>query len=309
MAKYDSKEFNFDDVPDEDYAGELYRQEMKDLRIEKINQRVTIITILIPCLIGIVLYIAYRNITGRVSESEFMGSKEVQALSEELEKKFSELATQNSTFQASLNAKIASLGKSNNDLNDAMKKTEASVQKLTQDLNQAQASLKSIGASKVDKKEQAAAIKKINNTLVPMRKDIEALASVRKDVSSLSAEIKTFDKSVKSDLASVSESIEKANSDVKKIQSELASQTEDQLKKIDLKLEMLLLRIKINYENAIELAVEDIEKNLEMLLNRTKQLENDLQRLDPTASKMSKAKPPAKVKSTDSGDIKEQDIE
>jgi TolA-binding protein len=190
-----------------------------------------------------------------------------------------------------------------------LKKTEASVQKLTQDLNQAQASLKSIGASKADKKEQAAAIKKINNTLVPMRKDIEALASVRKDVSSLSAEIKTFDKSVKSDLASVSESIEKANSDVKKIQSELASQTEDQLKKIDLKLEMLLLRIKINYENAIELAVEDIEKNLEMLLNRTKQLENDLQRLDPTASKMSKAKPPAKAKSTDSGDIKEQDIE
>ncbi len=42
MAKYDSKEFNFDDIQDEDYAGELYRQEMKDLRIEKINQRVTI---------------------------------------------------------------------------------------------------------------------------------------------------------------------------------------------------------------------------------------------------------------------------
>jgi TolA-binding protein len=96
---------------------------------------------------------------------------------------------------------------------------------------------------------------------------------------------------------------------VKKIQSELGSQTEDQLKKIDLKLEMLLLRIKINYENAIELAVENIEKDLDSLLKRTKQLEDDLERLDPTASKMSKAKPPAKAKPSDSGAIKEQDIE
>ena len=82
MAKHDSNGFNFNDNQDEDYAGELYRQEMKDLRVEKINQRVTIITVLIPCLIGIVLYIAYRDITGRVSESEFTGSKEVRALSE-----------------------------------------------------------------------------------------------------------------------------------------------------------------------------------------------------------------------------------
>ena len=86
MVKDDSNEFNFDSVEDEEYAGELYREELKDLRVEKINQRVTIITILIPCLIGAVLYIAYRDLTGRVTKSEFSGSKEVQALSEGLEK-------------------------------------------------------------------------------------------------------------------------------------------------------------------------------------------------------------------------------
>jgi chromosome segregation ATPase len=292
MAKHDSKEFNFDNIQDEDYAGELYRQEMKDLRIDKINQRVTIITILIPCLIGIVLYIAYRDITGKVTESEFMGSKEVQALSEELEKEFSALATQNSMFQTSLNAKIASLEKSTNGLNDALKKIEDSVQKLKQDVDQAQTSLKTIGASKADKKEQAAVIKKINNTLVPMRKVIETLAPVRKEVSSLKAEIdtidkrvNTIDKTIESEMASSWESIKKNDSAIKKIQSERTSQTDELLGKMDVKLEMLLFKIKINRENAIKLAVEDIEKELDQLLKRTKQLENDVERLDPTTRK------------------------
>jgi chromosome segregation ATPase len=316
MAKNKSNDFNFDDIRDEDYEGELYRQEMKDLRIEKINQRVTIITILIPCLIGIVLYIAYRDITGRVSESEFTGSKEVKALSEKLEKKFSEFENQNATFQTSLNAKIESIQKTTSNLNSDLKKIGESVIKLEKDMNRTQAALKNIKTSKVDRKEQATAIKKVNNTLGKMRIDIEALAPLGKDVNSLSSkigtlssEIKTIDKKVTSEMTAVTESLKLANSDVKKIQAGLANQTEDQLKRIDVKLDMLLLKIKINYENAIKQAVEGIEKDLEELQKRTKQLEGDAQQLDPSASNTSKAKPPSQTKSTEIGGIKEQDIE
>ena len=68
MSKDDGKDFKFDEPDDEAYADALYREEMKDLRVEKLNQRVAIITILIPCLIGVILFIAYRDLTGKVTE-------------------------------------------------------------------------------------------------------------------------------------------------------------------------------------------------------------------------------------------------
>ena len=102
MSKDDSKDFIIEETDDDEYADSLFREEMKDLRVEKLNQRVTIITILIPCLIGVILFIAYRDLTGKVSQSEFSGSKEVQALSEELEEKFAQLTKQDSEFQAKL---------------------------------------------------------------------------------------------------------------------------------------------------------------------------------------------------------------
>ena len=116
-----SKEFNFNEIGDEEYPDSLYQEEMKDLRVEKINQRVTIITILLPCLIGVILFIAYRDLTGRVSQSEFSGSKEVQALSEELEEKFKNIATQFTTVQTSLNEKITPIEKTISGLNDKFK--------------------------------------------------------------------------------------------------------------------------------------------------------------------------------------------
>ena len=52
-----------------------------------------------------------------------------------------------------------------------------------------------------------------------------------------------------------------------------------------------------------------MENDLDSILKRTKQLESDVERLDPAAAKISKAKPPAKAKASDSGDIKEQDLD
>ena len=310
MVKDDSKQFNFDGIEDEEYAGELYREEVKDLRVEKINQRVTIITILIPCLIGVVLYIAYRDLTGRVTKSEFTGSKEVQALSEELEKKFSDLAAQNAAFQAALNAKITSIEKTTKGLNATLKNINASVQKLKQNENKTQASLKAIRVSKVDKKEQAAAVAKINKTMAPLRKELDALAPISKDVRLLSSELKTLEKNTKSESESHKASLTKTKNDLIQIQNSLAILGDQKIDKASLQalLELESLKAKKHNELAIEQAVEAIEKRLDALLERAKSLEQNLKQLEPTTTKVPFAKPAPKTKSTDSGDILEQDI-
>ena len=76
-------EFRFN--ADDQEAGEFYHEEMKDLRIEKLSQRITLILILLPCLIAVAIYFGYRNLAGRVSQSHDTGSLEIQRLTQELE--------------------------------------------------------------------------------------------------------------------------------------------------------------------------------------------------------------------------------
>jgi septal ring factor EnvC (AmiA/AmiB activator) len=313
MPKDDTKEFSFDDNNEEEYADMLYREEMKDLRVEKLSQRVAIITILIPCLIGVILFIAYRDLTGRVTESEFSGSKEVRALSVQLEEKLTQLTQQNSAFQATLAEKIATFEKSSTALDQQLKTLNNTLNQVKQDLDKTRASLKSIDASKVDKKQQKAAIEKINNTLIPIRKDLEVLAPISKDLNSLSSEIKAMDKRVQEDLTSVTASVTKTNQDLSQLQSDLnqfqSTLTTLAKEKIDqASLELEILKAKKNYTRTFDQEMLKIQRRLDALLKRTKRLEVNLKQLEATATTIPTAKAPSQPKSPKGTKIEEQDL-
>jgi chromosome segregation ATPase len=306
MIDNDSKDFKIDEIEDEDYADSLYREEIKDLRVEKLSHRVTIITILIPLLIGVILYIAYREVTDRVSRTEFTGSKEVQALSEQFEEKFKNLSTQYTELQAALSEKIASVEKTTLGLNENLKALNNSVKNSTQNLNKTETTLKSIIASKVDKKEQAAAIAKINKTLVPLRKDLEALAPVQTDLSKLSSQIRALDNNLKAEITSLSATIAKTTNDLTQIQTNLSTLADQKIDKESVDLEML--KAKKNYERVLDQAILKIEIKLDSLLKQTKQLEIKLRKLEAATTKVPVAKPPAPSKTTTTGGVEEQDI-
>ena len=52
MAESKPPEFRFN-VDDQEEPDEFYHEEMKDLRVEKLSQRITLISILLPCLIAV----------------------------------------------------------------------------------------------------------------------------------------------------------------------------------------------------------------------------------------------------------------
>ena len=295
-----SKEFNFNEIGDEEYPDSLYQEEMEDLRVEKLNQRVTIITILLPCLIGVILFIAYRDLTGRVSQSEFSGSKEVQALSEELEEKFKNIATQFTTVQASLDEKITPIEKTITALNDKFKKLDSIDESLKQNLDKSGTTLKTISESKVDKKEHAAAIEKINNSLSLLRKDLEALAPINQDIKSLSTEIQAIDNRLKKDLTSLSETMTRSDNDLIQIQNNLENLSERKLDKASLELEVLKARK--NYERTLDETVIKLERRMDSLLKRIKQVERNLRQLEAAATQTAKSKTPK------TGEIIEQEI-
>ena len=300
MNAKESKEFNFNEIGDDEYPDSLYQEEIKDLQVEKLNQRVTIITILLPCLIGVILFIAYRDLLGRVNRSEFSGSKEVQALSVELEEKFKDIATQFTTLQTSLDEKIAPIEKTITDLNDKFEKLNTIDESLKQNLDKSGTTLKNISDSKVDKKEHAAAIEKINNSLSLIRKDLEALAPINEDIKSLSSEMQAIDKRLQKDLTSLSEKMTGSENDFAQIQNDLEKLADRKLDKASLELE--ILKARKNYERTLDETVIKLERKMDSLLKKMKQLERNIRQLEANASRTTTPKTPK------TGEIIEQEI-
>lgn len=76
--------------------------EINELRLDKISQRVTMISIMIPVLIVIVLVIAYLDIKKRVVQTEDSGTFEFQKLSSDLESRFSSLSLRQAKIEEAL---------------------------------------------------------------------------------------------------------------------------------------------------------------------------------------------------------------
>ncbi len=92
----------------EDVQNSIYISDAENLRIEKLSTRVTLVAVLIPCLLVIVLAVAYLDIKNRVINTQNTGSMGVQNLSKDLESRFSNLSLK----QAKLEDQFAANSKS-----------------------------------------------------------------------------------------------------------------------------------------------------------------------------------------------------
>ncbi|MDQ1329768.1 MAG: hypothetical protein QG578_30, partial [Thermodesulfobacteriota bacterium] len=94
---------------DSAHSNAFIREEKKDIRIEKLNQRVTIISILFPCIIAVLLVVSYLDIKNKIMGVHDSGSTEVRNLSVNIDKKTSDLSAQYSHLQDSFEKKTAVL--------------------------------------------------------------------------------------------------------------------------------------------------------------------------------------------------------
>jgi len=116
--------------------------EINELRLEKISQRVTLISIMIPVLIVIVLVITYLDIKKRVVRTEDTGMIEFQKLSADLESRFSSLSVRQAKLEDDMTRMIAQSDQS-------AAAVHVRLQKLQETLTQVQQGIK----NKIDKKE------------------------------------------------------------------------------------------------------------------------------------------------------------
>jgi chromosome segregation ATPase len=270
MAESKPPEFRFN-VDDQEEPDEFYHEEMRDLRVEKLSQRITLISILLPCLIAVALYLGYRDLTGRVHKGRDNRDQEVQQLSNQMEalsEKVNEkldtfsttISSQDQRFSDSISDQLTTI---NNNI-DVLNKNMAS---LNGNLEQAQNAIKKIDKAKIDKKSQAAATAKLKAELDLLKNEIQSLTNLRADLDSMASEIKILETQITAEMAKVAENTATFKKEYDLLQVSIAEQLSEKLDKAALGVELLMFKKNQN-NHSQELArlsqiLDSIQKKIE----------------------------------------------
>lgn len=173
---------------DEESPDSVFQDEIRELRLEKLSKRVTILSILIPCLIGGLIAIAYMDLKKRVFINQDTDARTVQDLSKDLDAKLYDLTTKYNDLENTLATRAAALEKNFSSLKFRLYKNENKIKKL--------------GALKADKKNQETALK---------------------DLKKISSQIDALDNGVSRKFGDLATSITNTSNDLIKIRAEIST--------------------------------------------------------------------------------------
>lgn len=270
MQEENSPEFKFDDAEPE--PDELYQEEMRELRVEKLSQRITLIAILLPCLLGITLYFGYRDLAGRVTQSQDAGSVEYQKLSAEMEalsKQFNQkliafsttLSTQDKDFGSTINEKLQATNK----------KLDENLKSISASLKSTDAAIKAISASKADKDSLEAEIAAVNAVLLPLQKTVKNLETIGTELKAVSSDIENLKARLDKDLAEAAVNTAKSKKDLEQLQASVSAVASQKIDRDTLELE--LFKIKKHYQQLVSQALSTLNTRMDALQNEINNLD------------------------------------
>jgi uncharacterized coiled-coil protein SlyX len=177
MKKYDQEDEHFRMRMDDEVEDAPIPAAVDEMRLEKLNTRVTLISILIPVLIVIVLVITYLDIKKRVVQTEDTGTMSVQTLSKDVESRFSSLSLR----QAELEEAVKKMTGQND---QSFAGIQVKLNKLTESLGQLS---KSVVGQKELKAASAELTQKIQNVADALEEQQAGLTSFSEDIQSRTA--------------------------------------------------------------------------------------------------------------------------
>ena len=270
MTFRNSSKFKIQAADEDRLSDSLLTDQIEYRRFEKLSQRVTIITILIPILIGIMIFIGYRGISEMVSQTQDTGAKELTSLSQSLESTISNLSIKQAKLEEMLSGKLADLEKMETTVQDSLKQIEATVQdnikkmettvqdniKKTEttvqdNIKKTETSLAEIQAGKADKKDIAGNVSGMDNKLVGIQKDLKIVTE------KLNTDIKSIDKKFSDEFAKSLETVNSMTTSVAECQADIGLLSAE---KADKKATEIALK---NHEKRLQDQTSQLLRNLE----------------------------------------------
>ncbi len=269
-------------------------------RVNRLSQRISFLTLLLPSLIAIVIYVAYHDLAQRLTRTQSSDLRSVEKLATDTEQKTAALSARLGEIEAAL-AQVVS--------------AQAKLQPLQEDLRKAGSEMDKLNAAKADKKEVEEAAKRNEDALAVVNKNVQALAkevqtlapfreelgvsaTLRSEIQTLSGRLQKLEGSLGKDLTGLAGYMDRSRSELEKVRSELSGLQARKLDRDGLELE--LLKAKRLYQIALDQEIARIDKAVSTVQRRLEQVEKSL------GSKTSSAAPSLPPLT---GGIKEQPVE
>lgn len=300
MADQDRFRFRLDDEEPE----VPFQDEGLERRVKRLGARVSFLTLMLPCLLAVVIYVAYRDLEQRVDQSRSSELKTADLFSNELEQASAALNARVENLETTLKSRVEGLEAA---LNAKLEAAQKSIQALQEEVKRGEASLDRL-TGKADKKELTESMARIDAALAVLTKDLQSLApfreelgsaaALRKDLNALGVRFQNLENTLGKDLTGLAGFLDKTKNDLNKIRSDLAGLEKRTLDREEVALE--ILKAKKLQQLALDSEKARVDKNLGTLERRMDQVERAF--AAPPVSRP--ALPPGRP-----GGIREQPIE
>ena len=261
---------------------------VNELRLEKINTRVTIISVIVPVLIVIILVFTYLDIKRRMEKTEDTGTMGVQKLSSDLESRFSSLSVRQARLEDDTVRMMANIV-----FLSSIEKSFARIEIKIKNLTDSMDSVKKSGASKTELKGKAAEFdKKVGN--------------LSGSIEEVNTQLASLSQSLKSDLDQVAQGLTTNSSQLQNLEEKITALDKNKLEKPALDLALRLETLKIQESVQAELdSMQTQIKNLDQKVHKlSQQVEKNSQ--PPSASVAPTTPAPSPPSNPPAGTIEEQ---
>lgn len=167
----------------------VLREDLQDSRIDKLGRKLVIMAVLIPCVIGVVLFFLYLDLKKRVIQAQDVDSKTFQNLTRDLDSRSGDLISRLGALESALANRDSEIEKRIDSVKFRVYKAENRIKKV----NKAKADKESQQALMENLQKVAAQLTALNTTFSENFEEITAgLFKVRQDVTKLQVDVTTL---------------------------------------------------------------------------------------------------------------------
>jgi len=253
--------------------------DINHIKIETLSKRITLISILLPCLMGIIIFFAYLDMRGKVADANLNKQTEVEKISQQ--------------FQEQLSALDVKAEKNRFDLESMDKKTvgmEGQIAKLT--TSKADGAAIKDQLAKLDtqvsnnanqNKLTLQAIERVNKELLSSQAGIQS--ELDKNIKQMKEDLSTFKKGLDSKLAALGnydQQLGELQKDLSLMDKKLKKMELDSLSQVKLDEKIRLLREELNTSiTKLDKQVQSLDLKLTTNISR---LQKDIDASNPSSS-------------------------
>lgn len=246
MSEIENEDGHFKMPLDETFEEAPIPAGVNELRLEKINTRVTIISVIIPVLIVIILVFTYLDIKRRMEQTEDTGTMGVQKLSTDLESRFSSLSVR----QARLEDETIRMAQN---IEKSFARLEVKLKNLTD-------SMEDIKASGASKKELKGQVSEFDSKVVNLAGGIEEVG----------AQFATLSQSLKTDMDQLAQDLTANRSQLQSVEEKISVVEKKKIEKPELELALRLETLRI--EQSLKAELETLRADLKNLDQKVRRL-------------------------------------